>query len=355
MKIKSFILSFVVLFSSLALGDEGSCEYFLGTFNAFKFIHDKKFLPDKAAEDSKLHNTAQLVSAMNNGQGPDLMAFVETDNEFLDALVKHPQIANLNIMNHGTAPEGDDRGNNLGLISRFPLSEKPIVHTYWKEEDPIWNFRKGFGRKDFSKGLLTRPIMEYRLSLPNKEELIVFVNHWPSKKLGDWSALQRFQAGEYLKKVTDQILDKNPDANIMILGDFNANPDGPEMKVAMKVANDGRLINLEEWHFNLRTEIKAFKEANPKANRHDVERHVKALLKQRGSYYYQHDNSWEMFDQIIISRNVLKYLVKDSFGPVRDNRFITTDGHPMSFTTKYNRGASDHFPVGVRLKVPGSF
>ena len=348
MTAKGFFLSCL---SVLSFATFGECDYFLGTFNAFKFIHDPKFLPTAEAEGAKLNAMAQLISAMNEGRGPDLMAFVETDAAFLKRLTKHPQIASQNILNHGVAEQGDDRGNNLGLISRFPLKEKPSTHIYWDEKDPLWDFRKAFTRKRFQEGLLTRPIVEYRLALPNGEELIVFVNHWPSKKLGDWSSLQRFQAAQYLKNYTDGILEKNPGANIMILGDFNSNPDGPEMKAALGVGNDAKLVNLEELHFNLREKVKDFKKSRDnRASPEEIKKFVKSIMKERGSYYYFHGDSWELFDQIVVSRNLLKYLVKDSYGPVRDSRFMTTDGIPNSFFHKNGKGISDHFPMAVRFR-----
>lgn len=352
---KRLFLIFAFAFSLTTVGEElqnQNCDYWLGTFNALKLIHDKKFLPDETAEQKKLELTSQLISALNNAKGPDLLAMVEVDELFLKRLVEHPNMQHLNILNHGASKQSDDRGNNLGLISRFPLAAQPITHIYWDEKDPIWSDRKGFGREPFKDGLLTRPIMEYHLTLPNGEVLIVFVNHWPSKKLGDWSALQRMQAATYLKGITDRIFKDNQDANIILLGDFNTNPYGPEVKVGLGLNRKIKspLVHLEHMHFDLKNEVKEFKKNNPEAKGDAVNAYAKELLKARGSYYYQRGDEWELFDQVIISRNVLKYLVKDSYGRVVDPRFVTSVGVPRSFSHKKGTGASDHFPVGIRLQ-----
>lgn len=348
---KIFLLLICSLFlSASSFGDESqtkNCNYLLSTFNAFKFIHDHRFLPDARAEENKLLRMTEFVLALNDGKGPDLLGLVEVDGAFLQQLVDHPHTRHLKLLNHGVADKPDDRGNNLGLISRFPLTQPPVVHTYWDEKADIWNFRRGFGRDEFKDGYLTRPIMEYRLMLPNGEELIVFVNHWPSKKLRDWSALQRMEAAEYLKKQTDQILDQNPDSNILIMGDFNATPYGPEIRAGLGLASSKRLIHLEDLAFDIDRAIKDFKKQNPKVKREVLEDFVKELLRKRGSYYYYKEDRWDLFDQLIISNNMKKYLLVESIGPMPNPRFMDRDGHPMSFFPKSGKGLSDHIPIGA--------
>ncbi len=352
-KLKSLLLAGAIFFvPAYAIGvtrqksANYSCGHLLATMNAFKLIHDKKFLPNKQSEIKKVEAVAKLVSSMNDNKGPDLLAVVEVDGDFLTQLVRHPLMKKSGLASHGVAPQADDRGNNLGLISRFPLLKGPVAHIYWSEDDPLWRQRKRFGRKEFSGGLLTRPIVEYHLRLPNDEELIVFVNHWPSKKLGDWSALQRFQAARFLKKVTDQILSRNPIANIIIMGDFNAEPDSPEMKAGLGLSMTEKLRNLEEESFNLKKRMADFKAAHPGANKQTIDDYAESLLKERATCFFEAGKRWEVFDQIIVSQNFLKYLQQGSFGPLRHHEFISPSGKPLAFDPVTGSGATDHFPVG---------
>jgi hypothetical protein len=249
---------------------------------------------------------------------------------------------------HVVASTADDRGNNVGLLSRFPLLGEPISHTYWDPSDPIWKLAREGYRKKNDKGAMTRSILEVHLGLPNQEKLIVFVNHWPSKKLGDWAALQRQQAATYLKNLTNKILIEEPNANILILGDFNAEPSGPEMRAGLQLdpRGYGQLVNLENLAVDYRNERKEFTEKNKNASKKEINEHLQKIYDARGTHYFFGGAEWMIFDQMIISSHLLNFFVSGSFHPLKESRFLDTDGRPLAFDPKTGLGVSDHFPVG---------
>lgn len=352
-KTLSQILFIYLMLVCVGAGAE-PCSYMLGSFNALKAMKNKRLYPEKAVFFQKLNNTARLISEMNHGQGPDLLGLVEIDKVFIERLSRITPLREKGYLTVVVSKKPDVRGNNVGLISKFPLLSPPVSHVYWDEKDPLWRESYRVREKVEDKSALTRPILEVRLGLPNGEELIVFVNHWPSRHRGDWSVLQRQQASIYLKNQTDKILAHNSEAKIMIFGDFNSGPWGPEMKAGLKTLEIGSqktgegegpsLINLNPSMVEIQNYWDKIKEDDPEAAK------LRSLAVQRtqekyGSHYYYDGHHWESFDQVIVSSALLKNYVPNSFSPYKEHPFVTPEGKPKAFDIKNGDGLSDHFPV----------
>jgi len=118
------------------------------------------------------------------------------------------------------------------------------------------------------------------------------------------------------------------DPKIVVLGDFNDNPDAASI---LHLRKESGLFNAMENHWN----------------------------KQRGSV--NHEFNWNEFDQIFISRNLFEqtegefyYLGSDIF----DAKFLTQyngryKGQPFRTYVgkRFMGGYSDHFPVFIQLKM----
>jgi endonuclease/exonuclease/phosphatase family metal-dependent hydrolase len=121
----------------------------------------------------------------------------------------------------------------------------------------------------------------------------------------------------------------NADEKIIVMGDFNDNPDNDSLK----------LLETESGLFN------PFKTV---------------WSRNRGSL--NHNFQWHMFDQILCSTNLLNTSTsKLSFSNANifDERFLTQyhgkfKGQPFRTYVgkRYKGGYSDHFPVYINLKRP---
>ena len=119
-----------------------------------------------------------------------------------------------------------------------------------------------------------RDIVEAKLQ-HDGDDLYVFMNHWPSRGNDEW---QRCLAAAVLRKRLDEILAADPKADIIMLGDFNDEPDNvshdqvPAVDVEARESAAGALF--------------------------DTTAHIRAGGK--GTFVYE--NKWDLLDHIIISR-----------------------------------------------------
>ena len=175
----------------------------------------------------------------------------------------------------------------------------------------------------------------------NGETVFFLVNHWPSRREGqEESEPNRLAAAKVLRGAVDQLLRADADANIVIMGDFNDDPDNKSITNVLGAS--------------LRTEgVDEDDLFNATASQH--------IPSSRGSLEF--DNRWNLFDQLIVSGNLLQrdskvqYIAGSAdifdpewmqvgFGRAKDNpkRFIFRDKIQKD-------GFSDHFPVFLKLKI----
>jgi hypothetical protein len=124
----------------------------------------------------------------------------------------------------------------------------------------------------------TRDILYVSGKLNNGSVLHIFVNHWPSRREGaEVSEPKRMEAARVLKEHVDKLFSGNSKANILILGDFNDNPDDRSIMAGLGArkpdgpAKPGSLYDLMIPIFNTG----------------------------EGSLYTR---GWDLFDQIIVLR-----------------------------------------------------
>ena len=192
----------------------------------------------------------------------------------------------------------------------------------------------------FDSSLTTRDILHAAVKTTNNEILHLFVNHWSSRWGGQKeSEPKRIYCAIALRKAVDNVMNSNPHAKIIIMGDFNDEPTNRsifEMLLAnnkRKNAGERELYNLMYDGHNQRNE---------------------------GSYNYQ--GNWDMMDQIIVSRTVLtdkkgwhagygdgKILKADFMLYYDDGRkdYVPSRSYGGS---DYYGGISDHLPVYFSLK-----
>ncbi|MGI9530107.1 endonuclease/exonuclease/phosphatase family protein [Lutimonas sp.] len=278
----------------------------------------------------KIHNTARVLLELggkNNEFGPAIIGLAEIENYS----VVHDLVNDVRLVNssyqiiHKDSP--DRRGIDVALIYRdsefFPLDFKFIEVKLWDDS----------GRRIYTRDIL------YVKGVLENEELHLIVNHWPSRRGGkSRSESKRMKTAFLVRQITDDILLRNPEAKILILGDFNDNPSDKSIKKSLL-----KPIQLENQLFY------------PFFNPMDV-------MFRKGWNSLAYRDELFLFDQIILS-SIFKKKKNKAFagfqfyraGIFNPDYLITPNGpykgYPMrSFQNNhFADGYSDHYPVYVKL------
>ena len=211
----------------------------------------------------------------------------------------------------------DERGIDTALMYRKEFVE--IVHS-----EPMQNsFLREDGREDF-----TRDVLYTQLQIKGKL-IHCFTVHLPSRRDNDFNKDFRNSIMETIRKKVDAILDREPWAQIIVMGDFNGNPTDRYAREILKTSEVQEFGNEELF--------------NP-------------MLKMGyGNGTLKHEGQWILFDQMLFSKafftpseNFIQFqsahIYKDKSIQDWDRRF---KGSPFrTFAgTKYLGGYSDHFPI----------
>ncbi len=166
------------------------------------------------------------------------------------------------------------------------------------------------------------------------DPLTVLVNHWPSRRGGEEASRpNRNAAALVARRIADSVMKNNPNAKVVFMGDFNDDPVNVCIKDNIGTYNDYKKPEPNKF-FN--PMYKPFKEGT-------------------GTLAWQ--DSWNLFDQIIVSPNCAKGDFKTwEYHDVRifNKPFLRSDfgnfkGYPFrTFSgSQYTAGYSDHFPVFI--------
>ena len=294
---------------------------------------DDEFLPNnpttrwtRVRYETKLDNLAQVISGMNKGQGPDILGIEEVENEdVLRDLVDKLGKKSYGIV-HADSP--DPRGIDTALI--FNRAHFSLLETHAYKVSLKWNHT-------------TRDILHAVLEDRAGKRLHVFVNHWPSRGGGiALSEPNRFEAARTLALATDRLFRREPDARVILLGDFNDEPSNRSIRDVLDV----------EPYFS-RSDYVA-------TNLYNLSAAKSAKGQGTFSHSYAGETEWRMYDQIIVSGALLESAdiePDQDFFWIDRPTYMTEEhgrdkGSPMpTFENQedYQGGYSDHFPVGARF------
>jgi len=123
---------------------------------------------------------------------------------------KHLKDLNYSII-HYDSP--DERGIDVALLYNeeiFKVAHSETFTVELEDED---------GDADYTRDILLVS------GLFNGTELHVIVNHWPSRRSGDFeTAPKRLKASKKACEAIDKVRAQNPEAKIIVMGDFNDDP-----------------------------------------------------------------------------------------------------------------------------------
>jgi endonuclease/exonuclease/phosphatase family metal-dependent hydrolase len=283
--------------------------------------------PDKAALEAKLKHLCDVLVAMNNGRGPDILGVAEIESEraaqlladTLNRRLRKPELAYKNVLYKRVV---GGRHIATALLTRLPVV---------KDRTDLWDKR--------------RRILKTVVRV-NGHDLIVVVSHWTSR-VTDHKGPGRAKYGDVIygeyKAMALAARKADKEIDLLVCGDFNDTPDDPSVTEHLHAIGDLTKVrrsreSREPLLFNL---------------------FAKAWKNGEGTCWRGRKGS--LFDQICVSPGLLDgrgwscdvasaRIVKEiADRQGRPNRFGGPPPHDKRPLTV--RGASDHFPVTVSLRV----
>lgn len=315
---------------------ELACVGFYNLENLFDTIdtegvNDFEYTPNGANKwnshkyNSKLKRMSYAISQIGLEQtqvGAVILGVSEVENRgVLEDLVKQPTIANRSYeIVHYDSP--DRRGIDVALLynPRYFVVSNSVAHPFIDENDPNFKTRDQLLVSGYLLG----------------EKIHIIVNHWPSRTGGEVASRpKRINAARITKSIVDSIQAKEPKAKIIIMGDMNDDPSNESTAVILNAKKNSGDVQEKGLY-------------NPMWQIHD---------KGIGSLAYQ--GRWNMFDQIIISydllnapKNTLRYWRAEVFNaPFLTNLEGADKGIPKRTHSRgvWLDGYSDHFPTLIYL------
>jgi predicted extracellular nuclease len=334
---RKILLFLALFFPELLFSQDGdfkimfyNVENLFDTFND-SLKNDEEFLPHGERNwtykrfEQKLNNISKVVIAAGKWEPPAIVGMCEVENRYVvEQLLRTPLLEKINYrIIHKESP--DERGIDVSLIydaQRFV----PVKYEYY----PLVG-------KD-SQVVSTREILHVAGVVKGTGDTInIFVNHWPSRYGGLLETVgMRDLAAQTLIDALANVVSENPDAKIIIVGDFNDQPGDASIKKLIEASgkwNPGKskLVNLSDNWQTINS----------------------------GTIKFQ--SQWLVYDQIIVSENLLdstnNVFCKSGGANILQNGFLLEKdkkiGGTKPFRTysgfKYQGGFSDHLPVVLNL------
>lgn len=318
--------------SSEYLNDaQGSAIAFYNTENFFDTFdnptkNDDSFLPSffrgwtHKRYARKVNNISKVIKNLHS-DFPILVGLAEIENKWiLKDLINTPflQEANYSIIHYDS---DDERGIDVCCLYRSEfvqiLEQEPIKIKF-----------------DFDKDDTTRDILYLKAQLQAEQIIHVFISHWPSRGKGQKETEpKRIEVAKVLRSRIDEILKKDKQAKVLVMGDFNDYPYDISVTEYLR-ASDSKEAEL----YNMA-----------------------AVLERNGKGSYNHRGDWGMLDQMIVSRGLRD---KGNGYHIKDNKMYVFKPEWLLFKhwkfgylpiktytgRKYIGGYSDHLPVYLILE-----
>lgn len=274
----------------------------------------------------KLASTIAQIGLDKTKTSPAIIGVSEVENlSVLEDLIKSKHLIKKNYgIIHYDSP--DKRGIDVALLYQKRYF-KPIYHEAFNPNIYREN-RKVFTRDQ----LLVSGYLD-------DEEIHIIVNHWPSRSGGEAKSRPlREKAAFQNLKIFEKIREKDSNAKILTMGDFNDDPINSSFKKVLKTKRKKKNVGENDIY-------------NPYEDLH-----------RRGFNTLAYRDNLNLFDMILISSSLLDKGKKDFSSykmykaMIFNKRFLSDKkgkfkGYPFrSFSNGgYTGGYSDHYPVYMYL------
>ena len=287
---------------------------------------DNAFLPEglmrwnSVRYNKKINSLYKVIVAAGEWDSPAVVAFCEIENrKVLEDLIYGTYLSKLNYsIIHEESP--DRRGIDVCLVYRKKIANL-VCYKYWIPSE--------INRQDFN----SRSVLYAKLVI-SSDTIHLIVNHWPSRRGGVLPGEDnRLRIAEMVREKVDSIIERSSQSSrIIILGDFNCTPDDKVIKSLVYSPDSTKeLINLSD----------------------------SLDAQDYGTYRYM--GTWEMIDQVIVSRSLLSNdvgihtepkllrIFKPDFLMKKDPKYPGFSPLSTYRGYKYQGGYSDHLPVLLDL------
>lgn len=299
-------------------------------------VMDDEFTPggkkkwNKQRYEKKLDNIARALYEAGTPGGcedmlPDLIGLAEVENKkvLMDLASTERFIKGNYGIVHYDSP--DIRGIDVALMynkNRFSIETTKSISIRFPGDS-----------------ILVRDILMVECIADNSERFFLFVNHWKSRSGGQAKTEKyRKYSAVRLRMAVDSVFNSDIDARIIIMGDFNDEPTNNSVNQILRANNKRKNYGNREL-YNLMYDMHNMGDS--------------------GTYSYR--GSWNMLDQIIISRSVLED--RDGFhtdyngGKIFKAEWLLYNNSKAGTWTpnktyggkSYYGGISDHLPVYMVL------
>ena len=266
--------------------------------------------------------SATVTQQRDGAMLPDIVALLEVENDSTLFMLTRRSLLRGAGYKYVMTNSLDARGIDVAVIYN-PLTFR-LEKSYSIRPEPK---RPGSKRAD-SESLKTRDILYVRGVMRARDILHIFVVHAPSRRNGK-SATEgyRLQVERRMMQSVDSIRNINPDAKIVLMGDFN------------DYSNDKALKDIVS---------RGFVETSKGIRGLNYEK-----TKVSGTYKYQ--GAWNSLDHIFLStaaqQQVERCFIYDAAWLLEEDN----QGGYKPFRTylgpKYHGGISDHLPIVLQLKL----
>jgi endonuclease/exonuclease/phosphatase family metal-dependent hydrolase len=270
----------------------------------------------------KLDHLAKTFIAIGGWEPPAMIGMCEVENRYvLNKMIYETPLKKYKykFIHYESA---DARGIDVALLYR-PDVFKVVFSRNISIQFPFDSF------------LHTRDILYVKGVLFSTDTVHIFVNHWPSRRGGFTESVpKRRLVAQTLRSALDSLQQNRVDPKIIIMGDFNDEPDQPAICEVLKA----------EVYSTQTTPASLVNLMLPKMNNGN-----------EGTYKFQ--GKWAILDQFMVSGNFLLkekglqtspgsvHIFHAAFLMEEDERFL---GGKMARTysgPRYTGGFSDHLPV----------
>jgi hypothetical protein len=359
MRIIILRICFIFLFSITAFGQAKKYSIHTVAFYNFEnlfdtiddiYTNDDEWTPNGMQNwttekyNQKLQNLSKVISEIGKPENPNAPVLIggsEIENRgVLEDLVKQPGLLSFDYgIIHFDSP--DKRGIDVALLYQKKYF-KPVTFSniplYILKNKNVQEQKK----EEATDEETTMTIQNNRVFTRDQllitgflegEEISIIVNHWPSRSGGEKATSEyREAAGKLNRRIIDSLQQINPNARVITMGDLNDGPYNKSIKVALGTKAK-------------KAEVPEFGTYNPFEE-----------MAKRGMGTTAFRDSWDIFDQIIITESLIKpdfssfkfwkagifnkpYLIQNT-GKYK--------GYPLRHSTN-EVGFSDHFPVYIYL------
>ncbi len=286
------------------------------TPNGFRKWSEKRY-------NDKVEKLTKVISTIVRPDKPDIISLAEIENKtVMESILDEVRRQGMEGYSYVHYDSPDERGSDVAMIyktDRFHVLESNTVLVHLP------------GIED-----RTRDILYVKGMVSNGETLHLFVIHFPSRAEGrELSERRRYFAGSELRNAVYKVTAEDPEANVIIMGDFNDTPDDNSVDEVLGAQKSFEEVN----------SLRLYNLLYP--------RYKKGL----GTTYHE---GWLLFDQIIVSGNLLtsqKIDCKPEYADLFNPPWLLHFGRGnrpkpnRTYSGKYVGGYSDHLPVYLRLNL----